>query len=178
MQSLHFLSKFGRWSSPRVTNVLKCGYIIQNRFLPITSISHFNPISSSNSFAVLSFFSQKCCHLLSEMHERREKAYLETFNEDGMHVEDCDTTLPMTFAATVTAANAEVVASSLHEVRSYTWKTYCCWNEGGSKGFVNTWWGLHCVCLRHAWSSWKPLPTRILSSLFTVSSFKQMVSFN
>ena len=50
------------------------------------------------------------------MHERREKAYLETFNEDGMHVEDCDTTLPMTFTAT--AANAEVVASSLHEVRS------------------------------------------------------------
>ena len=33
------------------------------------------------------------------------------------------------------------------------------------------------MCLRHAWSSWKPLPTRILSSLFTVSSFKQMVSF-
>ena len=54
------------------------------------------------------------------MHERREKAHLETFNEDGMHVEDCDTTLPMTFAATATAANAEVVASSLHEVRSYT----------------------------------------------------------
>ena len=92
MQSLHFLSKFGRWSSPRVTNVLKCGYIIQNRFLPITSISHFNPISSSNSFAVMSFFSQKCCHLLSEMHERREKAY---FNEDSMLVEDCDTILPL-----------------------------------------------------------------------------------
>lgn len=86
MQSLHFLSKFGRWSSPRVTNVLKCGYIIQNRFLPITSISHFNPISSSNSFAVMSFFSQKCCHLLSE------KAY---FNEDSMLVEDCDTILTL-----------------------------------------------------------------------------------
>ena len=52
------------------------------------------------------------------MHERREKAYLATFNEDGMCVEDSDIILPMTFAATSTAADAEVVASSLHEVRS------------------------------------------------------------
>ena len=87
---------------------------------PITSISHFDLISSSNGFAVMSsliksifcfaFFSQNFCHLLSEMHERREKAYLATFNEDNMLVEDCDTT--------ATAADAEVVASSLHEVRS------------------------------------------------------------
>ena len=48
------------------------------------------------------------------MHERRENAY---FNEDSMLVEDCDTILPMTFAATADA-DAEVVASSLHEVRS------------------------------------------------------------
>ena len=73
-------------------------------------------LSDVQTFFVLHSFLKN----ISEMHERREKAYLETFNEDGMHVEDCDTTLPMTFAATATAANAEVVASSLHEVRSYT----------------------------------------------------------
>ena len=55
--------------------------------------------------------------VLSEMHERREKAYLATFNEDSMLVEDCDTILPSS-ATTATAADAEVVASSLHEVRS------------------------------------------------------------
>ena len=51
------------------------------------------------------------------MHERRGKAYLSTFNEDNMLVEDCDTILPSS-ASTATAADAEVVASSLHEVRS------------------------------------------------------------
>ena len=70
-------------------------------------------LSDVQTFFVLHCFVKN----VSEMHERREKAYLETFNED---VEVCDTTLPMTFAATATAANAEVVASSLHEVRSYT----------------------------------------------------------
>ena len=52
MQSLHFFSKFGSWSSPS-DKCLKCGYIIQKNF-PITSISHFDLISSSNSFAVMS----------------------------------------------------------------------------------------------------------------------------
>ena len=176
-----FLFQIWKMSSPS-DKCLKCGYIIQNRFFPHNFYFPFR----SDQFQVLqtallwchlwlslffcfAFFSQKFCHLLSEMYERREKAYLATCNEDNMLVEDCDTT--------ATAADAEVVASSLHEVRSDSWtqescwkrwKKDCCWNEGGSKGFVNNWWGLHCVRLRHAWSSWRPLLTRRLSSLFTV----------
>ena len=105
--------------------------IYHKKNFPATStISHFDLISSSNSFAVMSsliksfffafpkiFSKILSSSVLSEMHERREKAYLTTFNEDLMLVEDCDTILPSS-ASTATAADAEVVASSLHEVRS------------------------------------------------------------